>query len=290
MKFSIKALSIITTLSFGLQNISQAQNVDSQSASIGTPARLNVSYQDVLSLEKTNPDYVVRYGDGEYQFGELRLPKNQLSAKPPLVIFIHGGCWLSSFDVSHIASASAALVNAGYAVLSLEYRRTGNEGGGWPNTLGDILAGIRHAMSAGNAHYDNQKIAIVGHSAGGHLALLAGAKLHDSKVIRSVIGLSAITDIVSYSRGDNSCQKATTKFMGGTEVDNPRGYVNANPIEAELHPKTVLLQAGKDLIVGLDQNLPNHKSILIEGAGHFDMIHPQTNSFKALLKQLANDL
>ena len=290
MKKTINTLLISIVISTGSLNTSRAEITDSNGAACLTPSKLNVSYQDVLALDKTNPDEIIRYGDGELQYGELRLPEQKSTSKPPLVIFIHGGCWLNAFDVSHTAPASSALMSAGYAVLSLEYRRVGDEGGGWPNTLNDVLAGIKTAISSADAQYDNQNISLVGHSAGGHLALLAGATLRDSNAIKSVIGLAAITDLVSYSKGNNSCQKATSQFMGGTQIDRPKAYIEANPINAKLHPNTTLLKAGKDTIVGQDQTLPNHKSIKIEGAGHFDMIHPQTSSFKALLKQLAKDL
>jgi acetyl esterase/lipase len=50
----------------------------------------------------------------------------------------------------------------------------------------------------------------VGHSAGGHLALLAGGEI---KRLKGVIGLAAITDIAEYAMGSNSCQKVTNNFM-----------------------------------------------------------------------------
>ena len=61
-----------------------------------------------------------------------------MSANAPLVILIHGGCWLNSFDVNHSRPLATALSQAGFAVWSLEYRRTGDPGGGWPGTLEDI--------------------------------------------------------------------------------------------------------------------------------------------------------
>ena len=66
----------------------------------------------------------------------------------PLVILIHGGCWLNSFDVNHSRPLATALNHAGFAVLSLEYRRTGDPGGGWPSTLEDIQL----ALCGGGEH------------------------------------------------------------------------------------------------------------------------------------------
>ena len=49
-----------------------------------------------------------------------------------MVVVVHGGCWLSEYSLDHIAGFCAALTDVGLATWSLEYRRVGDEGGGWP--------------------------------------------------------------------------------------------------------------------------------------------------------------
>ena len=256
-----------------------------------SPLYHNVSYQEVLELTSQPSSQTFSYGPAETQFAELRVPTQPAPPSGhPLLIFIHGGCWLNAYDVDHTSAFSSALASTGYAVVSLEYRRIGDEGGGWPGSYEDVLSGIKAALELEQAPYNNNKVAIVGHSAGGHLALLAGAALKQNASIKSVIGLAAITDLPSYAKGNNSCQQATPKFIGGSPEDKPKAYRQANPAEADLHPQTKLIQGTADTIVGLNQTLDEVTVHRIEGAGHFDMIHPYTSSFQTLLKQLAADL
>ncbi|MGE4630108.1 MAG: alpha/beta hydrolase, partial [Pseudohongiellaceae bacterium] len=100
-------------------------------------------------------------------------------------------------------AGGAALASAGYAVWSLEYRRTGDSGGAWPGTFNDVVAGINKATDLAPYGVTTEHLALLGHSAGGHLAVLAGARSELLEVEPDlVVGLAAITDIVSYSLGD----------------------------------------------------------------------------------------
>lgn len=267
------------------------------------PSKSNVSYAEINQLHREAPNAQIFYGDAATQYAELWLPARPFSpAPPPLVVLIHGGCWLNAYDIQHTQALSTALRHSGYAVWSLEYRRTGDEGGGWPGTFGDIKLGIQAALdyvpendgSAKTPEYsfDKNRIALVGHSAGGHLALLAGAHFIDSSAIRAVIGLAAIVDIAEYANGANSCETATWKFMGGKPMQRPKAYQAANPINQSPHPNTVLLHGSADAIVAPEQSerLKGVTRVLIDGAGHFDMVHPATPSFQALLKQLGTSL
>ena len=159
----------------------------------------NVSFEQVLALSTREPEAVITYGDDPLQYGLLWTPDSAEAA--PLVILIHGGCWLNSFDVNHSRPLASALSQSGFAVWSLEYRRTGDSGGGWPGTLADIrlaLSRLDRLKRKENQAIDLSRIAVAGHSAGGHLALMAGAEL---PAARAIIGLAAIVDMESYSRG-----------------------------------------------------------------------------------------
>src|SRR5690606_20069703 len=63
-------------------------------------------------------------------FGVLRVPPG--GGPHPVAVVIHGGCWEAEYDLRHIEPASAALAEAGIATWTLEYRRLGDDGGGWP--------------------------------------------------------------------------------------------------------------------------------------------------------------
>ena len=247
----------------------------------------NVSYTSVTELGFIEADEKLVYGDAnpDLQYGLLWLPENFPPAqKAPLIVFIHGGCWLNAYDIQHSYPLTAALAQAGYAVWSLEYRRTGDAGGAWPGSFDDIRQGIAFASTLKNYPVDLERIVIMGHSAGGHLALLAAS---ESQEIAGVIGLAAITNIIEYSRGENDCQTASVDFMGGDYESNPIAYKAANPANKPLHDKTILLHGDSDSIVPLGQSqLQGATTVLFEGAGHFDWLHPGTAAYQLLLSTL----
>ena len=273
---------------------SQNISADDQQAFCYLPTENNVSYSSVLELPSAQATAILKYGDDPLQFGELWLPTSQASdpnlSEQPLLVLIHGGCWLSEYNIDHSHVLSSALAARGYAVWAIEYRRSGDIGGGWPGSYDDIKAGIKFTQTLDDYSLDLSKVVILGHSAGGHLALLAGsdADLVKSANISGVIGLAAITDIEEYAKGSNDCQAAVPEFMGGLPADNQQNYLAANPANKVLHPKTFLLHGSEDQIVPLRQATQSGIELqIVQGAGHFDMIHPATPSFQALLKHLA---
>ena len=244
----------------------------------------NVSFSDVLAVPYREADLTHSYGENQFQFGQLWLPAT-IPARASLVL-IHGGCWLNQFDITYSHGLSSALADAGFAVWSLEYRRTGDEGGAWPGTFEDIIAGINSLNDIDGI--ESEKLAILGHSAGGHLALLAGAQSELLELQPDlIVGLAAISDVVSYAAGSNTCQAATPVFMGGDVVERAQEYFDANPGNHGLHENTVLLAGDNDEIVPLTQaTLPGARTIISSGASHFDWAHPDTLAYRQLLDLL----
>ena len=249
----------------------------------------NVSFEAVFALPYRDSDQRISYGSDALQFGQLWLPDGDSRG---LLVFIHGGCWLNQYGIDHAQAASTALAQAGYAVWALEYRRTGDSGGGWPGTFDDIIAGINHVNNLTQYGVSAERLALLGHSAGGHLAVLAGARSDLITVEPDlVIGLAAITDVVSYSQGENSCEQVTPAFMGGGADERAVAYYQANPGNHGVHSATVLLHGDIDQIVPLTQaRLPGADTRVSDGAGHFDWVHPGTPAFRELLQILASEL
>jgi len=247
----------------------------------------NVSYKSVTELDYVEADQKLVYGDTNpgLQYGLLWLPKEPVNGTtPPLIVLIHGGCWLNAYDIRHTFPLSSALAEAGYAVWSIEYRRSGDEGGAWPGSLEDVREGLVFTSRLESYPVDMSRMVIMGHSAGGHLALLAAS---ENKNIDAVVGLAAISDIVEYSRGENSCQTATIDFMGGEYEENQAAYDAANPVGKPVNDRTVLLQGDIDVIVPVEQSqLPGATAVVFEGAGHFDWVHPGTAAYQLLLSTL----
>src|SRR5476651_841089 len=96
---------------------------------------------DVLSRKPPVADHRIPYAAGEYHFGDLWLPSS--GGKPaPVVVFFHGGWWQAEYDLAYAGFLCDALRGEGIATWSVEYRRVGHAGGGWPGTFQDAAAGF----------------------------------------------------------------------------------------------------------------------------------------------------
>ncbi|MFF1253876.1 alpha/beta hydrolase [Pseudarthrobacter sp. NPDC058329] len=117
------------------------------------------------------------YGDDPSQWGELFLPDlPRGGTHPGVVVVIHGGYWRPKYGAELGEPLAADLAAHGIAAWNLEYRRAGN-GGGWPRTFQDVLAGIDKLQGLAAPHgLDLGKVVALGHSAGGHLAVWAAGR------------------------------------------------------------------------------------------------------------------
>lgn len=255
------------------------------------PAPPRPGYADITALPYREPDHVIAYGEHTDQYGLLWLARAPEADAKPTLVLIHGGCWLNAYDISHTRALATALSQAGYPVWSLEYRRADETASAWPDSLDDLQQALSHRQTLAQYGAATGQLILLGHSAGGHLALLLAASLEAAMPRAvSVVGLAAITDIVRYAAGDNSCQRAVKVFMGGDPQSLPQAYAAANPVALELRLPLTLLHGDRDEIVPLTQAQRLHGDnvtrVVQPGAGHFDWIHPGTPAFQVLLQTL----
>ena len=182
-----------------------------------------MNWQDVLDLPSPPPDQHIAYGDEPQQFGHLRLPKGK--GPHPIVIVVHGGCWRARYDLHHVGSFCASLTEAGVATWSLEYRRIGDEGGGWPGTFIDVARGCDKLRDLAELYpLDSSRVIAAGHSAGGHLALWLAARSHlpkssplyseDPIALDGVVSLAGIADL-ERAVTTRTCGNAAARLLGG---------------------------------------------------------------------------
>src|ERR687896_1205253 len=115
------------------------------------------------------------YGERRDQFGELT-PPDGVEAPWPVAVLIHGGYWRARYELRLQDPLVDDLAGGGWAVWNLEYRRLGwRSRGGWPATFEDVAAGVDF-LGRLDAPLDLARVVVVGHSAGGHLALWAAAR------------------------------------------------------------------------------------------------------------------
>jgi acetyl esterase/lipase len=135
---------------------------------------------------------------------------------------IHGGWWRNLVDLHRMDAICADLASRNWVACNIEYRRTG-EGGGWPTTVADVLTAIAALATVGPAALAVPVVAI-GHSAGGHLALMAGAE----GAVGAVVALGPVTD-PARSQGEGLGDGAAATFFGGNPDEKPDDYMAASP-------------------------------------------------------------
>ncbi len=170
-----------------------------------SPRSAKADLSGILDKPPPSFDERVRYGSDANQFAELRYPKGKGTF--PLLFVVHGGFWQSVYDLRHIGALCAALTGRGIITCSLEYRRLGDPGGGWPGTFRDVTQATSHILETtrSDPRFSHARTAIQGHSAGGHLALwLTGSHripqtspLHTAQKqpVTTAISLAGITDL-----------------------------------------------------------------------------------------------
>jgi acetyl esterase/lipase len=219
-------------------------------------------------------DVRLPYGGEPLQFGDLRLPRADRPFR--LAVVIHGGYWQATYNLIHTGHMCAALAEAGIATWNVEYRRLGDVGGGWPGTGEDIARAVDFVDELPLEH---ESVVLVGHSAGGQLALWATKRAR-----LPVIALAPVSDVRESVRrtGPNG---APARFVGGSRFE-------------ELSPIELLPLGARQILVHgtADESVPYAMSERYVGAaggeaelvtladtGHFELIDPQAREWTEVL-------
>ena len=256
------------------------------------------------STERSAPTRV-DYGRAPQQFCELRVPDGD--GPHPVVVFIHGGFWRNRYELDLADPQVADSVDSGFAAFNVEYRRVGDPGGGFPGTLADVAAAVDQLPKlAEEFRLDLDAVAIVGHSAGGHLALWtgqrgripAGAVGADPVLTPAiVVGQAPVSDLTAAALSGMGTG-AVIDFMGGGPDKRVGDYAVADParlLPVEVPQLIVHGTADDDVPIGASRDyvasaaLQGGRVELIEfdGADHFDMIDPAHDSWTVVKQRLS---
>ncbi len=254
-------------------------------------------------------DRRLRYGPDALHFGDLFLPPT--GGPHPVAVVIHGGCWLSLADLGYMSHLSRELARAGWAVWCPEYRRIDQPGGAWPGLLTDVGRALDHVRELARDHpLDAGRVVVVGHSAGGHLALWLAARpelpaggpdvsaLRGDRPLRprAVVGLAAIADLDTYARlpGDPCGEAIVTRLLGAGPEERPERLALTSPAERlPLGVPQLLLSGEHDHIVppehgrayvGRARAAGDVEAVAetLPGAGHFELVAPWSAPFGAV--------
>lgn len=243
------------------------------------------------------------YGDHDDAYGDLWLPADT-DEDVPVVVLVHGGFWQAGFGLDLMDGLAASVAEAGWAAWNIEYRRVGG-GGGYPETFDDVAAAVDHLATAG-LPLDLERVAIVGHSAGGQLAAWAasrsvlppGAPWADPEVRPELaVPLAGVLDLVGCAEaglGGTACRD----LVGGLPADLPGRYARTSPLLLlPITGQVVAVHGTDDSIVPLAQSeryvaaaeAAGTEATLhaVAGADHFDVIDPGHRSWEIVLEELA---
>lgn len=237
----------------------------------------------------------IRYGsEHRDQYGVLGMPSGTPRA---LVLLLHGGFWQDGYGAELMDPLAADLRARGFATWNVEYRRVGGAGG-FPATFLDVAAAVDKVDSLG---LGSAPTILLGHSAGGHLAVWAASRTAGTpggapRVVPSTtISLSGVLDL-----GTAATQVlgggAAGSLMGAGPDRAPNDYAVADPIRLVPARGTVIaVHARADDVVPLDQSRAyvaadqaaggDARLVLLPG-DHFALIDPGSDAWAEVVALL----
>ncbi len=252
---------------------------------------------DIGRLPRPAADHELSYGSDLNQRGELRLPAGP--GPHPVIVLVHGGCWLPQAS-RYLAAIGEELKKDGIASWNIEYRRIGQPGGGFPGTYLDVGHAIDHLRAiAPRYHLDVARAAVLGHSAGGHLAMWAATRhritsashlyIADPLPIRGVINMAGTIDMsANIAHMEAMCRgPVVTSLMGGTLSAVPERYRSVSaqtslPLDV---PQILIWGDQEDYVPQplVEQYVAaatgagdRARLIIVPGTGHFETASPFT--------------
>ena len=236
-----------------------------------------VEDRSVLEREAPGPDGTWSYGDGPDEVADLYLPPVGSTALPS-VLLVHGGYWRPEYDRAHLRPMAAALAAAGHPTVLVEYPRR-------PGRPDDTVQAVRAALAT-VSDVVAAPVIVVGHSAGGHLALLVAQPAGTQAC--AVLALGPVADLAMADRLglDDGAVRA---FLGRPAVDCPDLDPAALPRPAI--PVTIVHGAA-DTLVPLEVSESYFSTgpsqlVVLDGIGHFEPIDPASAAWPAVIAELS---
>jgi acetyl esterase/lipase len=249
---------------------------------VSAPEAAGLPKFDVMNEPAPQADARLSYGDSPSQFADFRRPASASGA--PLVVMIHGGYWRSRRDLTYAGHLCQALSEANFTSVNIEYRRAGEPGGGWPGTFDDMLRAVEFARRrAPEFDGDPVRTIVIGHSAGGHLALWLGCELDD------LLGAVALAPVANLQMAWelHLSNDAVVEFLGGTPHEVPDRYRAADPAHRPGRSPRILIHGTEDDIVpvAVSRSFPA-PLIELPGVDHFEPVNPRSDAWGTVVSVL----
>ena len=181
------------------------------------PQKALMTWDNLLSRPKPAPDATVSYGADALQLVDVWKPAGP--GPHPAVVMIHGGCWQTAIAERDIMNWIADdLRSRGVGVWNIEYRGV-DRGGGYPGTYEDVAAAADMFATKRGEHgfRTNALVVVIGHSAGGHLALWLARQKETRLKVDLAISQGGLPDLRAQTKlPDHPCgADAAIKMAGG---------------------------------------------------------------------------
>lgn len=238
------------------------------------------------------------YGPGPDQVGDLYLPDRDAA---PLVCLLHGGFWRMPYGRDQCDAVASDLCARGLAVWNLEYHRMAEGESGWRGTFADIETFLDFLPSLTRSHpaIDLTRVAFVGHSAGGHLAFWAAARLGRAALpspTATAIGLAPLLDLVA-AHAAGLGRGAVEQFLGGSPTEVAERYQQASPDallplgvrQCVIHgdaDAAVPIAQSRDYVEAARRAGDDASLIELPGVGHMEFLDPASAAHEALCRCL----
>ena len=269
------------------------------------------SVEAYMGQPQVKADVRIAYGPAPAQVVDLFLPKTK--GPHPVVVLLHGGCYLAEYKgLAETSGVAAELARRGYAVWNVEYRKLGDPGAGYPGTFQDVATAVdRIRAEAPKYRLDAHRVVALGHSAGGHLALWAAARgriartsplwTRDPLPIRAVVSLGGIGDLEGQGGiFAGACGPEPIPRIIGLAT-RTEAYADTSP--AALLPTGVRVtmisgefdhvmppSANDTYVAKLRKAGDAAEALAIPGVGHFDVVIPTTDAWNQVAGVVAREI
>ena len=247
-----------------------------------------------LAARLAGPFEIVRYGPDPQQVADLRVP--EAPGPHRMVVLIHGGFWKNQWTRDLMDGLAVDLRSQGLATLNVEYRRLGSAGG-WPNTALDVATAIDQIAEVQHADIDVSRVSVVGHSAGGLLALWAAGRHQltdgpgaDPRVSPALaVGLAPVSDM-AFAQAHDLGDGAADAFLASAH-EHTNLYRSSSPIDMlPLSTPQLIVHGSEDdaVPVSMSDGYVEAARILgdevefyrLESTDHMELIDPHSDAWR----------
>jgi len=246
------------------------------------------------------PDGTILHGNLQYNSDtdpkhllDIYLPADA-KGKLPLVIFIHGGGWLSNdkyADMGYMKKTVAEIISSGFALASIDYRFSTQAV--FPAQMLDCNRAISFLYdNAGKYAFDVNRFAVMGFSAGGHLASMVGLSKNNNIdsffmpgttrtfSFKAVVDFYGPAELIMFP-GAGDAKSPEALLIGAAPLDRPDLARAASPVTYvdKNDPPFIIIHGEKDELVSPDQSRllsswltlagVQNELIIVQDAPHF---------------------